>query len=353
MYFAGIDYHKRYSFVSIINQDGELVLEQSIKHSYPDLFEQLLSRQPEPVEVVFESSSNWSWLYEILENIDNISSITLANPYKVRVIAEAEIKTDKLDARILARLLRAEIVPGCYIPDRTARDRKEVLRQRSYWVKQRTAIRNRIHKLLGKQHGLKLPQVSDLFGAKGKAALAKAQLPEPDGTLLQQNLEMLTLLDKQIRGAEKLIRQWSKDDSTVERLLSIPGVGMILSNVIAAETGPIQRFSSASRYNCYAGLVPSTRSSGGHTHHGRMIRQCNKWLKWAYIEAAWVAIGCSAYFGGLYRHHRKRGKKANTAITIIAKRLCRIVWLLYTEERSYKEILHRPGCSYQDMTEIQ
>ena len=348
MYFAGIDYHKRYSFVSIIDAEGEVVLEQRVDHRYPRLFEDLFSRFGEPVQVVYESSPGWCWLYQLLEPLACVDKISLANPYKVRLIAEAQIKTDKLDARTLAVLLRADLVPCCYIPSQRMRDRKEVLRQRAWWVKQRTAVRNRIHTLLGKQHDLQLPQVSDLFGAKGKAALHKAVLREPDATLLRQNLSMLDTLDAQVREAEVLIRSWSEDDAVVRLLRSIPGVGLILSNVIAAETGPIRRFSSPTRYTGYAGLAPTTRASGGRTAHGRMMRQCNKWLKWAYIEAAWVAIGCSSYFGALYRRLRQRGKRANTAITAVARRFCHIVWHLLSQEREYQEHSAAPAALGKD-----
>lgn len=337
MFYAGIDYHKRYSYVSVENERGERVLELQVEHNDPFQFRRAFDRLSGPVAVVFEASLNWAWLYEELESIANVERITVANPYQVRLIAESQIKTDKIDARKLAKLLRLGVVPACHVPDRATRDRKEVLRQRAYWVRQRTGIRNRIHKLIGRQHGLVMPQVTDLFGAKGKAALNKAQLPEPDGMLLKQNLAMLEQLDAVIRADETRIREDGKPDRALEIVSSIPGVGLVIGSLIAVETDGIERFLRPERYVGYAGLSPSTHSSGGKTYSGRMLWQCNKWLKWAYIEAAWIAVGCSAYFGGLYRHHRGRGKKANTAITIVARRMCRIVYLLLSQNRLYEE----------------
>ncbi|MDI6775441.1 MAG: transposase [Verrucomicrobiota bacterium] len=176
-----------------------------------------------------------------------MKSITLANACKVRLIAEAQIKTDKIDARKLALLLRMEVVPSCHIPNRAA-----------------------------------------------------------------------------------------------EILSSIPGIGLIIASIMAAETDGIGRFPSPERYTDYSGLSPTTHSSGGHTHNGRMTWMCNKWLKWAFIEAAWVAVGSCAYFGGMYRQHRQRGKKANTAITIVARRMCRIVYRLLKEDRFYEERTFSP-----------
>jgi len=337
MYYAGIDYHKRYSVVSIQNGQGQIVQEERVDHAYPEGFRRLFRECPEPVSVVYESTVNWSWLYEILKPLRNVSSVTLANPFKVRLIAEAQIKTDKISARALATLLRLNVVPACHIPNQKTRRRKEVLRQRSYWVKMRTAVRCRVHQIVGRQHNLSMPQVTDLFGRKGRAALDKALLPEPEDSLLEQNLNVLDALDEEIGDDEKLIRKAGKADHATKLLSSIPGIALILANVIATETDGIGRFRDSPHYTSYSGLSPTVHSSGGKTRTGRMVPQCNRWLKWAYVEAAWVAVGCSPYFGGLYRHHRSRGKQANTAITIVARRMCHIAYQLLTEDRMYEE----------------
>jgi len=337
MYYAGIDYHKRYSFVSIQDDRGQIVLERQVDHNNPFVFDETFREVGGPVSVVFEVGLNWSWLYETLEKIAEVKAITLADVYKVRLIAEAQIKTDKIDARKLALLLRLGVVPACHIPDRKTRERKDVLRQRAYWVRQRTGLRNRVHRLIGRQHNLQMPQVSDMFGKKGKDALKKAVLPEPDSILLKQDLAVLEQLDAVIKNSEDKIKTQSKPDRAVEVLSSMPGVGLIIANIMATETDGIERFPSPERYTGYAGLSPTTHSSGGHTYNGRMMWMCNKWLKWAFIEAAWVAVGCSTYFGGLYRYHRQRGKKANTAITTVARRMCRIAYQLLKENRCYEE----------------
>jgi transposase len=343
MYYAGIDYHKRYSIVSIQNEQGQIVQEQRVDHAFPELFGGLFRECPEPVSVVYESTINWSWLYEILQPQKNVSSITLANPFKARQIAEAQIKTDKISARALATLLRLNVVPACHIPDQKTRHRKEVLRQRSYWVKMRTALRCRVHKILGNQHNLSMPQVTDLFGRKGRTALDKARLPEPDQSLLHQNLDVLDALDEEIGADEQLIRKAGKADRVTKILSSMPGIALILANVIATETDGIGRFRDRPHYTSYSGLSPTVHSSGGKTRTGRMVPQCNRWLKWAYVEAAWVAVGCSPYFGGLYRYHRGRGKQANTAITIVARRMCHVAYQLLTEDRMYKELPFSPA----------
>jgi len=337
MYYAGIDYHKRYSVVSIQDQSGVVMREMTVQHNSMQGFQRVFSGVPGDIAVVYECGLNWSWLYEVLEKITAVKQIVLANAYRVRLIAETQIKTDKLDARKLAMLLRLGAIPSCHIPSREIRMRKDVLRQRAYWVRRRTGLRNRVHRIIERQHDLTMPQVSDLFGKKGKEALRKAVLPEPDAMLLTQNLDVLDQLDTVIKADEQLIQSESKPDKTVDILSSMPGFGLIISSIVATETDNVDRFLRCERYTAYAGLAPTTYSSGGKTYNGRMMQGCNKWLKWAFIEAAWVAVGCSAYFGGLYRQHRSRGKKASIAITIVARRMCRIAYQLLKEQRCYEE----------------
>ena len=332
---VGIDYHKRYSVVCIVEESGAIVAEERIEHAFPERFGALLGGHT-PCQVGFESTMNWGWLHEILEEVAGIERIVMANPLHVRLISAAQVKTDKVDARKLAQLLRAGLLPASHIPNRATRARKEVLRQRTFWVRERTKVRNRIHRLLGRQHRLEMPQVSDLFGKKGRTALSKIVLNSPDDLLLKQQLNMLDLLGVQIRELEDRIEAEGQNDPAVKLLATIPGLGPILGNVIATEIDGIGRFDRSESLCAYAGLIPTTSSSGDKTYHGRLVDGCNKWLRWALVEAAWVAVGCSAYFGALYRHHRARGKKANTAIMITARRMCQIIFSVLQQKRSYE-----------------
>lgn len=165
----------------MLRENGTIVTETRLSHANNGVamvaFFDLL---PEACEVVFEAGYNWVWLYDVLEPLRMINGMHLANPLHVRIIAAAQIRTDKLDARKLAMLLRAGLIPEVHIPGPATRARKLVLRQRMFLVRERTRLRNRIHKLLARQHHLAMPEVSDIFGAKGMAALRKAQLPSPD-----------------------------------------------------------------------------------------------------------------------------------------------------------------------------
>src|SRR5437762_2676652 len=163
------------------------------------------------------------------------------------------------------------------------------MRQRLYWARLRTRVRNRIHALIDRQGELSMPQCSDLFGRKGLNALNKLCLNEPDATLLREELALLELIQSQIKAQEARIVEFNSKDETTLRLQSIPGMGKILAAVAAVEIDCVERFSSAAKLCAYAGLVPRTHASGGRVYQGPLVKSRNKWLQWAFIEAAWVS----------------------------------------------------------------
>ena len=335
--FIGIDYHKAYSVYCVLDAQGSNLERGRIDHARPEDFRTLMRRWA-GCHVVFEASMNWHWLFEILEREVPSERIVLANPFKTRIIAEAQIKTDKVDARILADLLRGRLVSSVHIAGRETRQIREVLRQRCFFVRQRTMLRNRIHRLLGGQHEVKLPQCSDLFGHKGVGFLERLELPAPARLLLIQQLTLLKELAVRIREDEKTLEGLLEQSLALQHVRSLPGMGPILAAVVVSEIDDIERFRSAQKLCGYAGLCPSTSSSGGKTFQGKLLPHCNKWLRWAFVEAAWVAIGCSAYFGDFYKRKRALGKKPNIAILAPARLMARITWQLLTQRRNYTSV---------------
>jgi transposase len=337
MNYIGIDIHKKYSVACVQDEAGKVIKRVRIENS-AEGFRRCLNGDGEPARAVIEACWNWGKVYDTLEGIEGIEEIVLAHPLKTRLIADAQIKTDKIDAAALATLLRGNLVARAHVPGKATRLRKDQLRQRLYWARLRTRIRNRLHALLDRQDDPCLPQCSDLFGSRGTSFLKKLRLTRPeDQRLLDEDLALLDLLASQIKAQEARIKAANIADADTALIASIPGMGPILSAVVAAEIDGIERFGSAARLCAYAGLVPSTYASGGVVYNGKLLNAANKWLRWALIEATWVAVGCSGYFGSLYRHHRARGKKANTSITIVARRMSTILWHLLKERRSFEE----------------
>lgn len=336
-YYIGIDMHKRFSQVHVLDQGGQTAWKGRIEGNDPAGFESLVRSLEGPCEAVFEAQMNWHVLYDGLVAIEGIEEVVMAHPLKVRVIWEAQVKNDKVDAMQLARLLRLGMVPRAHAASAESRHVKELVRQRAAWVGMRTRIRNRTHRLLGAvPGGVALPQCSDLFGAKGLKALREAELPAPHDEHRDQNLGTLEEIDARIRECEKRLTEVCATHEEIALLQSVPGIGKVLACVLGSEIDGIGRFPDKRRFIGYCGLAPTTRGSAGAVWQGRMMVQCNRWLKWAFIEAAWVAVGCDSYFGSYYKSHRARGKKANTSITIVARRMARIVHEILSQQRPYR-----------------
>ena len=340
MNYVGIDIHKRYSVCAAQDEQGRKLGVARIEGNLGAGFAQYLRGLGGPCKVVIEACWGWGKVHDLLEATGLVEEVVLAHPYKTRIIAEAQIKTDKVDARALAFLLRLGAVPRAHVLKMATRRRKNVLRQRLFWVRERTKLRNRVHALLDRQNTeLALPVCSDLFGAKGSRALEglASTLAEPDSTLLRQDLEVMKELKAKVAELEKLIASENAADPAAELLGSLPGVGLVLGGLLACEIDDIGRFLHPRKLVAYAGLAPTTYSSGEKTYHGRLLPQCNGWLRWAFVEAAWVAIGCDGYFGALYRRAREQDRHgANTAIIIVARRMAEIAWQMLHKKRKYE-----------------
>ena len=163
MQYIGIDYHKQYSFATSIDKEtGE---KKMAKLSNTAAAYEAFITRPHESHVVFEASRTWPVLYELLKN--RVSKVSMAHPLRVRAIASARIKTDKIDSRILAELLAADLIPEAHIRDDSNRSRQAIIRQRVFFVESRTRVKNRIHVLVDRQPDQVKKQVAgltDLFG---------------------------------------------------------------------------------------------------------------------------------------------------------------------------------------------
>lgn len=332
MLYAGVDAHKHYSRVVVTDGIGNRIAQASLQNdisSFRDFFLQL----NEPTRAVVEAGRTWGVIYDLLEDL-GVEPI-LANPLKTRAIAEAKIKTDTIDARTLADLLRADLIPTVHVPSIETRSQKNLLRQRLWLVGLRTMIKNRIHHILDRNH-VTMPPCSDIFGKAGRKILDKTDLPGTDSLLLKAHLDILDHIQDQIGDSEKWIKNATCHHPGVAILRTIPGFGKIFSALVALEIDDIHRFYNPGKLCAYAGLVPTTYASGGKVYHGRLLPSCNRWLRWAFVEAAWIAQRTSPYCH-IYFERIKRRKGANSANTALARRLCEITWHCLTQNRFYEE----------------
>jgi transposase len=333
--FLGIDYHKSYSYGAIMDSTGQILRRGRLDNGPQGLAEFLGEHGGEGCHAVLEATRNWTLMHDWLE--EQVEQVTLAHPRKVRAIAEARIKTDKIDATILAHLLRCELIPAAHVSSKDARVLKNLLRHRMFLVALRTMIKNRIGVLLDR-HPQQMAQrpAGQSFGTIHRAWLKQLHLPIDERRVLHNELALLEQLNKRIDQAEGWIRKIAQTDVRVQHLMTMPGIGQFLAMLVVAEIDEVRRFATPAKLHAYAGLIPSTYSSGGKTWHGRIIKEGNRYLRWAMVEAVWPARRSDASIGRFFdQHEAKIG--TNKAKVATARRLLTIAYRLLSEGRAYRE----------------
>ena len=336
-YNIGVDYHKKFTYFVVKNQKGTVMKHGRVENTKENV-KDFLSPYTKDSEAVLESCRNWCVMHDWLEEI--VDRVILANPFKVKAIAEAKIKTDKIDASVLADLARADMIPECYIAPREIRDMRNLLRERIFFVRSRTMVKNRIITILDRypEEVRKFKkQTTDRFGLKGRAQLEQIELRDADRALIDRELTYIDILNTFIQEIEEVVEENFKESKNAQLLKTIPGIGKFFSMLVDSEIGEISRFKNERSLACYAGLVPSTYSSGGKTSHGRLIGRGNKLLRWAFVEAVIPAITSDKRLRFEYDLLRKR-MNYNKAKAAMGRKLLTITFHCLKRKEKYKKM---------------
>lgn len=329
----GVDYHKSYSHLVVQDSSGKTLRSGRVKNDRQSLGG-FLDRYRQNSHAVVEATRNWMVIYDWLDDI--CDDVVLAYPLKVKAIADAKIKTDKIDATVLAHLLRAGLVPEAWAPNPRSRDLRVALRERMFYERLRTMTKNRIVTVFDRypEQTAQLKKLGDLFGKAGSIQLAQVNVSEINRIQIDRGLAFIGDIDVRIKQSETTIRAMTKANGNVKLLKTIPGIGEFFVRLIDAEIDDIARFRNPKKLAAYAGLVPSTYSSGGKTFHGKIIKQGNKWLRWAFVEAVTPAIVSNAQLRAQYEQLKFRG--VNKARVAIARKLLTLAVQILRDQRAYE-----------------
>jgi transposase len=316
---VGIDLHRKRSHVAVIDESGSQLLSRRIVND-PTTFLELLARIEGESKIALEATYGWEWLADLLQEAGY--ELHLAHPLRTKAIAAARVKTDAVDARTLAHLLRADLLPEAYVAPRELRDLRDLLRHRVALTRMRSALKQRVGAILAK-HGIQRPY-SNLFGPGGLRFLEELELRQGPRRRLDSLLALIADFDREIDRTSAEIDQRAKADAYVEVLCQIRGIGRYIAMLVIAEVGDIARFPSARHLCAWAGLTPTVRSSDGKARLGHITGQGSPALRWALVEAAQH----SARGGGPLRHAyeritKRRGKSiAKVAVARKVLTLC-------------------------------
>jgi transposase len=337
--YAGVDLGKRKSQVKVITHDRRVIQNVKIENSQ-ETFRGLFEQYKGEVDVVCEASSNAFWLVDILEPI--VRSIQVGHTSKIRWIAEARIKTDKLDAGILAELRRADLFPVICVPPKRIRELRELVRGLIRMRRQAVRCRNQVHGLLGRQ-GIHYKR-SEMSGTRLGELVQESKLSRPSRIAAEAILRLEKAAQEEVKHLEAAIKKELRGEpelrSTVERLESIPGVGFFSALLFVVELWDITRFRNGAHLASYIGFVPSTHQTGQTMWHGRMTRQGNVLVRWILVQDAWTAVRQHPFFRQRYEHYKARKGNAR-AIVPVARALLDTIHRVWTEKKSYWELYEK------------
>jgi transposase len=303
MIHVGVDLHQRFCYMTALDARGKVLHSGPVQNETGSLRRYFRQFRGQAVQVAVEACGFWPAFREVVE--PEVKRLVLVHPQRVKAIASAKLKNDRVDSATLAHLLRCGLLPESWKADRKTQARRQQVCWRATLVRQRTRLKNQVHAVLH-QRGLRSP-VSELFGRRGRQWLAEVKLPEAARTLVTVCCRLIDDYTEEIEKQNRPLSGEAGKDARASWLTTIPGIGVYSAMLLLAEIGDIGRFQDKQALCSFAGLVPRVRESAGKRQRGRISRQGSPWLRWIRVEAAQVAARtCPAARRYFLRLRRKK-----------------------------------------------
>lgn len=336
MHYVGCDLHKLSSWFYVVDESGKRIVSKSISNSTAELHN-FFNKIPKPFIVAVESTYNWYFFVDIAE--EYAERVYLANSYELKAFAKRNKKTDKIDAKLIADILRKGFIPDVFIPDRKTRMTRELLRYRINIVNDRSRNIFRLKGLLDK---LGLDSSGDFATYKRLKKIPLESLTENYKDIAAGYIERISSLVKKEHDSGKLIEESAKEDTDIRNLIGIPGLSYFSAALIKSEIACIERFASFGRLCAYAGLSPSVSQSGNKCIYGSLNKNRRKYLRWILLEVVHCYIKADP--SRIMRFESiKRKKGYNTAKIIFAREMLKIIFHILKEKRPYYEKVPKSG----------
>jgi len=335
--YAGVDLHKRFSVITVVDKEGTVIEEAKIATDNKKT-KAFFAKFDTEMDIAAEATFNAEWFHTLMDG-EGGKKVVLANPSRTKAIGSGAAKTDRIDARMLADLLRSNMLPRSVVPNERERTFQELIRYRHFLVRIQTMLKNRIHSYLHRCNFKYEHVCADLFGVKGLAYLATLPFPER----FQEHVRLHTGLYEQIRSlieeATRQIIATGKKVKEIELLQTIPGIGPHIAMLIMGEIKDIRRFINGKRLCSFAGLVPRIYQSANTKRSGHITKQGSRYLRWGMSEAVQRLYLQDSQLGKQYRRlEKKKGK--NIARIILARKLLMVIYQMLTTNTPYQAYPH-------------
>jgi transposase len=311
--YVGLDVHRRRTQVAVVDEGGHELFNRNVANNPEKLAEVLVGAEP-GTPVAFEACYGWAWLAELLEDLG--LETHLAHPAACKAIAFARLKNDRVDARTLAQLLRADLLGEAWIAPPDVRQVRLLLRHRAALVRLRTVLKSRVRAVLA-DRGVDAPGA--LWEGPGRRWLATLDVPMVEREVIDDLCGLLDAVEIPVARLEREIRARAKPDARVDALQSLPGVGLLTAMTLVAEIGDVARFPTARKLCSWSGLTPRVRNSDTKVRHGHISKQGPAAVRFVLGEAAHVAKARPPFADTYESIRRRRGNQIAT--TAIARRL--------------------------------
>jgi transposase len=326
----GVDLHKKIITVCVMREDLSIVARKTLYCEKPEEIVEFF-RQFRPFKVVVEATASYYWFVELVEPL--AEKVVLANPNKLRVIAESTKKTDRLDAQVLAEFLARDMIPQAYMPTPRQRQHRALVRHRQYIRGRMSAVRCKLRRILSDYNADR----RDLFSAKiGREYTKQLPLNDADRFIIDQLWADHEHYAKQLDELWSKLKEFAKKAPHREKearavLKTIPGVGPVTIEVVLSELGDIWRFLNAKAVCAYAGLAPIVRQTGGKKAKDLSIsKQGSGLLRSVLVEASWRTVRTSPKWRRVFERISKRAGGKRAIVAVARKLLCVMYAMLKT-----------------------
>lgn len=328
---VGVDLHQRFCYLTAVDASGK-TLKQSQVVNQAAALRAWLRQLPAPRQVVMEASGFWPAFARAVE--PEADRLVMVHPQRMKAIASARLKNDRVDSETLAQLSRADLLPEAWMADRRTQQTRLLTRLRIALGQQRAKAKNQLQAVLH-QEGFVKP-VADVFGKKGRAWMAGLALSPAGRMVVQVWMKIVDQMDAAIAEQMQALEQMAGDDARAKWLQTVPGIGAYSAMVILGEIGDMERFQNKRALASYAGLTPSVRESAGKRKRGGIGHHGSGTLLWIMLQAAQVAARCSPAARAWYLRLKQR-KPAQVALIALARKLLTAVWALLRQGLCFDE----------------
>jgi len=333
--YVGLDVHKRVVEACVVDPRGNVVHRERFaldRHTLGTFARKILNAAD---HVALEATTNCWAVADVLR--PHVARVVVSNPMATKAIAQAKVKTDKVDALVLAQLLRCEFLPEVWQPDEATRRLRELSGRRSMLVKQRTAVRNRIQAVLAMRL---IVAPTRLFSPDGLEWLEELEIDAQGRLLIGSDLRLMEHVQEEIDGIDLEIVKRGYASAAVKLLMTLPGVDVTTAITILAAWGDPGRFADGDHAAAYLGLTPSTKQSADHCYHGPITKRGNSQARWMLVEAAQHLDKHPGPLGHFFRKLAKR-KNRNVAVVAAARKLAVIAWQMLVTNEPYRYAIPR------------